>query len=133
MPKPKKYHCQFSPAKSRAARAIPKSSKGHFVGELVFDRQGKPQRLGFESLQEHNAALCLIYRPGFFDLEEQLAALPFTKPGGRPSVHFFDFRLTQTSGRRICVSVKKEKVAQTAEYRAKFEAIRSAAVGNICH
>lgn len=133
MPKARtRPHCQFSPAKSRAVRPIPKSSKGHFVCQIVFDRQGRPQCLGVGSLLEHDSALCLIYSPGFYDLEEQLAALPFTKPGGKPSVHFFDFRLTQTSGRRICISVKREKVALTAEYQANFEAIRTAAVGNIC-
>ena len=77
------------PLRSRAKRRIPKSSKGHFVGELVFNRSSARQRLGFESLNEHNAALCLIYRPDVVDVEEQLAALPFVLPNGRASQHTF--------------------------------------------
>ncbi|MFE3837570.1 hypothetical protein [Pseudogemmobacter sonorensis] len=121
-----------TPATSRAVRRIPKSSKGHFVGELVFNRGNQPQRLGFGSKGEHDTALCLIYRPDFADLEEQLAALTFSRPNGKPSHHFFDFRLTQTSGRRICISVKPERIAERADYRAMFECVKRAAIGNIC-
>lgn len=126
-------HLRMTPARSRAVRSIPKSSKGHFVGELVFNRGGQPQRLGFASKLECDAALCLIYRPGFADIEEQLAALPFTGVDGRPSNHFFDFRFTQVNGRRICISVKPEAIAETAIYCAMFEQVKRAAVGSICH
>ncbi|MFP3344493.1 hypothetical protein R0J87_18610, partial [Halomonas sp. SIMBA_159] len=88
------------PLRSRAKRAIPKSTKKHFVGELVFHRGESRQRLGFASLYEHNAALCFIYRPDFLDIEEQLASLPFVLPNGKPSEHFFDFRVTFQGGRR---------------------------------
>lgn len=125
-------HLRKTPAKSRAVRPIPKASKGHFVGELVFNKGDQPQRLGFASLTEHNAGLCLIYRPDFWDLEEQLAALPFTLPNGEPSRHFFDFRFTQKGGRRICISVKPERIAVTYKYQAVITKLRQAAVGNIC-
>lgn len=121
-----------NPARSRAVRPIPKSSKGHFVGELVFNGPVGPQRLGFASLTEHNAAICLIYRPDFHDIEEQLAALHFTLPSGKPSRHFFDFRLTQKGGRRICVSVKPERIASSYAYRATMSGVKRAAIGNIC-
>lgn len=121
------------PAPSRAARHIPKSSKGHFVGELVFNRGEHPQRLGFASKLEHDTALCLIYRPGFADLEEQLAALPFAGADGKVHNHYFDFRLTQANGRRICISVKPERIAETALYTAMFDRVKSAAIGRICH
>lgn len=121
-----------NPARSRAVRPIPKSSKGHFVGELVFNGPVGPQRLGFASLTEHNAAICLIYRPDFHDIEEQLAALHFSLPNGKPSHHFFDFRVTQKGGRRICISVKPERIAETYEYRAKMAEVKRAAIGNIC-
>lgn len=117
---------------SRAKRKIPKRSKGHFVGELVFNREEVRQRLGFASMLEHNAALCFIYRSDFWDIEEQLDALPFVLPNGKASNHFFDFRVTFKGGRRVCISVKPERKAQTFEYRAKIECVRKAAIGNIC-
>ncbi|SPJ24587.1 hypothetical protein [Palleronia abyssalis] len=120
------------PLPSRAKRPIPKASKGHFVGELVFNRGPRQQRLGFASLNEHNVALCLLYRADCHDLEEQLAGLPFTLPNGRSSRHHFDFRFTRSGGFRICISVKPERVAKTYEYQAKFAEIKKAAIGNIC-
>lgn len=117
---------------SRAKRSIPNSSRGHFVGELVFNRGNERQRLGFASMTEHNAALCFIYRPDFLDIEEQLASLPFVLPNGKKSVHFFDFRVTIKGGRRVCISVKPERIAQTYGYRAKMDCIKRAAIGNIC-
>lgn len=121
-----------APLPSRAKRKIPKSSRGHFVGEAVFNRCEVRQRLGFGSLIEHDAGLCLLYRRDVVDLEEQLAALPFVKPDGRASVHYFDFRATFLSGLRICISVKKEKIAQSYEYKAVMDCIKQAAIGNIC-
>lgn len=120
------------PLASRARRKIPKSSRGHFVGELVFNRGEQRQRLGFASLYEHNAALCFIYRPDFLDIEEQLAALPYVRPNGTSAVHFFDFRVTFKGGRRVCISVKPERIAQMYQYRATMDCIRQAAIGNIC-
>ncbi|MBY6202838.1 hypothetical protein KUV65_15800 [Maritalea mobilis] len=123
---------RFNPAPSRAVRPVPKSSKGHFVGALVFEGENGPQTLHFASLTEHNASLCLIYRPDFHDIEEQLAALHFTLPNGKPSRHFFDFRVTQKGGRRVCISVKPERIAVTYEYRAMMAEVKRAAIGNIC-
>lgn len=125
-------HFKKAPAKSRAIRHIPKASKGHFVGELVYNNGGQPQRLGFASLGEHNAALCLIYRFDFLDIEEQLDALPFVLPDGALSKHFFDFRFTNKSGHRICISVKPERIARTYKYRSLIEQVKKAAIGNIC-
>lgn len=125
-------HLRKPPAKSRAVRSIPRSSKGHFVGELVFKRGEEDQRLGWGSFTEHDVALCFIYRPDFKDIEEQLADLPFTLPCGKASHHFFDFRFTQKSGRKICISVKPERIAVTYEYRALIAKVRQAAIGNIC-
>lgn len=120
------------PIRSRAVRSIPKASKGHFVGELVFNRGSQRQRLGFASLTEHNAALCLIYRPDFYDIEEQLDGLPFNLPNGKPSKHFFDFRFTNKAQRRVCISVKRESVAKTFQYRSIIAQVKRAAIGNIC-
>lgn len=125
-------HLRKPPAKSRAVRKIPRSSKGHFVGELGFKNGAEDQRLGWGSLTEHDVALCFIYRPDFMDLEEQLAGLPFTLPNGKLSHHYFDFRFTQKGGRKICISVKPESIAVTYRYRAKIGKVRKAAVGNIC-
>jgi len=126
-------HLRQVPAKSRAIRAIPKSSKGHFVGELVYDNiNGKPQRLGFGSYTEFKAAVCLIYRDDFADIEEQLASLPFNHPRGTPSEHYFDFRFTTKGGQKICISVKPERIAKTYVYQATIGAVKKSAVGNIC-
>lgn len=127
-----KLHQRRIPLPSRAVRSIPKSSKKHFVGELVFNRGENRQRLGFASMYEHNAALCFIYRPDFLDIEEQLASLPFVLPNGKTSEHFFDFRVTFKGGRRVCISVKPERIAQTYQYRATMDCIKQAAIGNIC-
>jgi hypothetical protein len=128
----KNCHLRKIPAKSRAMRHIPKASKGHFVGELVYNGDGQPQRIGFASHLEYSAALCFIYRPDFRDIEEQLPGLPFNHPNGKLSRHFFDFRFTQRGGRRICVSVKPEKTADTHEYQFIIERVAKAAIGNIC-
>lgn len=125
-------HLRKTPSKSRAMRPIPKASKGHFVGELVYNRDDQPQRFGFASHLEHDAALCFIYHRDFRDLEEQLAGLSFNHPNGKLSRHFFDFRFTQRGGRRICVSVKPEKTANTHEYQSIIERVAKAAIGNIC-
>lgn len=126
-------HFRKTPAKSRAVRKIPKLSKGHFVGELVYDNiNGAPQRLGFASHTEFKAAICLIYRDDFADIEEQLASLPFNHPKGAPSEHFFDFRFTTKGGKKICISVKPERIAKTYDYQATIGAVKEAAIGNIC-
>lgn len=125
-------HLRKIPAKSRAKRPIPKASKGHFVGELTFNLDGQPQRLGFASLQEYHTALCFIYRPDFRDIEEQLPGLCFNHPNGKVSRHHFDFRFTERSGRRMCVSVKPERIASTFKYQAIIERVKQAAIGNIC-
>ncbi|SFH11085.1 hypothetical protein [Sulfitobacter dubius] len=126
-------HYALPPLPNRAVRKIPKSSKGHFVGELVYDNvDGKPQRLGFGSYTEFKAAICLIYRYDFADIEEQLASLPFRHPKGVRSQHFFDFRFTTKGGQRLCISVKPERIAQTYDYQAMIGAVKKAAIGNIC-
>ena len=126
-------HLRPTPAKSRAVRKIPKASKGHFVGELVYDDiNGMPQRLGFASYTEFKAAICLIYRDDFADIEEQLASLPFNHPKGAPSEHFVDFRFTTKGGQRICISVKPDRIAKTYVYQATIGAVKKAAIGNIC-
>lgn len=132
MTEPRK-HLRLTPAKSRAVRKIPKSSKFNFVGEFVYDNiNGAPQRLGFASYTEFKTAICLIYRDDFADIEEQLAGLRFKKADGSTSTHHFDFRFTTKGGRKICISVKPEKIADTFMYRATIGGVKKAAIGNIC-
>ena len=126
-------HFMKTPAKSRAVRKIPKSSKHHFVGELVYDNiNGEPQRLGFASYTEFKTAICLIYRDDFADIEEQLASLRFNHLKGTPSVHYFDYRFTTKGGKKVCISVKPERIAKTYDYQATIRAVKKAAIGNIC-
>ncbi|MCZ0962616.1 hypothetical protein [Paracoccus benzoatiresistens] len=115
------------PANSRAVRAIPKASQGHFVGEFVFGVE-KPQRVRFESLLEFKAALCTVYRPGFVDLEEQIAPITFRKPDGEIGHHHLDYRATFEGGMRIGIVVKPFYIATRSTFRAEIMAVAGVAV-----
>ncbi len=114
------------PEPSQAKRKIAKSSKGHFVGQLVYQLMGVPQILAFESLLEYHAALCFIYMFNVVEVEEQIAAIAFRKPDGSPGQHFFDFRVTFRGGRRIAIAVKPEHIAQRYKFVATMSAVASA-------
>lgn len=107
-----------APAKSRAVRPIPKASQGHFVGEFVFGVE-KPQRVGFASLLEFKTALCTVYRPGFVDLEEQIAPVAFRKPNGDIGHHYLDYRATFRNGLRIGIAVKPSHIAARQKFRTE--------------
>jgi len=132
MAKNDKY-MHLDPAPSRAKRSIPRSSKGHWVGQLVFDLKGRPQCLGFESLLEYKAALCLIYRPDVVDLEEQIAPVSYKRQDGKVTTHHLDFRVTLVQGRRIGIAVKPEAIAKTHDFQSDIRAIRTAAVPTVAH
>jgi len=132
MARTEKY-THFDPAPSRASRLIPRSSKGHFVGQLVFDLKGKPQCLGFESLLEYQAALCLIYHHDVGDIEEQVAPVVYKRRSGKVASHHLDFRVTLVQGRRIGIAVKPEVIAMTHDFQSDIRAIRSAAVPHVVH
>lgn len=118
--------------RSRANRKMSKSSKCNFVGQLTFlRRDGTSQAVKFDSLLEHNVALCCIYRTDFRDLEEQLARIMVRKSGTKATPYWFDFRLTLQTGKRIAISVKKERKAQTAKYQAEIRAACAVAVPEI--
>ena len=121
----------LTPSPSQAKRTIAKSSKGHFVGELVYQLMGDPQSLAFESYLEYQAALCLIYMPTVVEVEEQIAPFAFRKPDGSSGTHFFDFRMTQLGGRRTAVAVKPEYIAQSYEFGALMSAIATAAIPEV--
>jgi hypothetical protein len=114
------------PAPSQAKRKIVRSSKGHFVGQLVYQLMGLPQVLAFESLLEYHAALCFIYMFNVVEVEEQIAAIAFRKPNGSPGLHYFDFRVTFRGGRRIAIAVKPEHIAQRYKFVATMRAVASA-------
>ncbi|GGH63701.1 hypothetical protein GVY41_19535 [Frigidibacter albus] len=123
-------HFLPDPAKGRAVRPIPKASQGHFVGEFVFGVE-KPQRVGFASLLEFKAAICTVYRPGFVDLEEQLAPMAFRKLDGKVGHHHFDYRATFSNGLRIGIAVKPSHIADRPEFRAEMRAVAEAAVPTV--
>lgn len=123
-------HFLPEPAKSRAVRTIPKASQGHFVGEFVFGVE-KPQRVGFESLLEFQTAICTVYRPGFVDLEEQLAPIAYRKPNGDIGHHFLDYRATFRSGLRIGIAVKTSERAARLKFRSEMQAVAEAAVPTV--
>lgn len=70
------------PRPSRAQRTLPKMSEGHFVITLTFgeEKHGEGQIIGCESLLEYRTALCLIYRPDFADLREQVGPVHLAPP-----------------------------------------------------
>lgn len=118
------------PAVSRAARAIPKASQGHFVGEFVFGVE-RPQRVGFESLLEFKTAICTVYRPGFVDLEEQIAPVCFRKPNGDIGHHYLDYRATFEGRIRIGLVVKPSHRAERSTFIAEVKAVAGAAVPDV--
>lgn len=118
------------PAKSRAVRPIPRASQGHFVGEFVFGVE-KPQRVGFASLLEFKTALCTVYRPGFVDLEEQIAPVAFRKPNGDIGHHYLDYRATFRNGLRIGIAVKPSHIAARQKFRTEMPAVAMAAVPTV--
>lgn len=118
------------PAKSRAVRPIPKASQGHFVGEFVFGVE-KPQRVGFASLLEFRTAICTVYRPGFVDLEEQIAPVAFRKPNGNMGHHYLDYRATFRNGLRIGIVVKPSHIARRQAFRAVTLGVAKAAVPTV--
>ncbi|WP_282603994.1 hypothetical protein [Paracoccus sp. PARArs4] len=118
------------PAGSRAARAIPKSSQGHFVGEFVFGAE-HPRRVRFESLLEFKVALCTVYRPRFVDLEEQIAPISFRRPDGDIGYHYLDYRVTFEGGIRLGMVVKPSYRAEQPAFIANVRAIAAAAVPDV--
>lgn len=116
------------PAPSRARRPIPRSSQGHFVGQLVFG-EGDGQCLGFESLLEYRFAICAIYRPDVIDVEEQIAPVAILPPGATEAVdRYLDFRVTFRSGRRFGISVKPSKIARKPTFQYEVRQIAAAAI-----
>lgn len=101
------------------------------MGEFVFDRNGISQVVGFERLLEYKAGLCAVYRPDFFDLEEQIDPVFYRNLKGRTVPHWFDFRITMIGGLRIAMAVKPRKIASTAKFRAKMKLIADAAVPTV--
>ncbi|WP_299654552.1 hypothetical protein [uncultured Jannaschia sp.] len=116
------------PCRSRATRMISKRSPYSFRGEFTFYRGKSIQRIRFESLLEYRVFLCLIYTPGFVDLEEQIARIPYRATDGRTRFHTFDGRLTVTGGIRTAIDVKPWSKANKPSYRAKMRAICQAAL-----
>lgn len=116
------------PKPSRARRPIPRSSQGHFVGQLVFG-EGEGQCLGFESLLEYRFAICAIYRPDVVDVEEQLEPVFILPPGATEAVaRYLDFCVTFRNGRRLGISVKPEWFAQGLTFQHEIRQIASAAI-----
>lgn len=128
---PQPYQAVIAPRPSQAKRSVPRSSKGHFVGQLVYQLRGKPQILSFDSLLEYHAALCLIYMLNVVEVEEQLAPLSFRKPNNSLGTHYFDFRATFRGGKRWAIAVKPERIAQTYKFKATMDAIASAAMPEV--
>ncbi|MBY6068822.1 hypothetical protein KUW17_18915 [Leisingera aquaemixtae] len=113
----------------RGHRKIVKRSPYHWVGQTTFTAaDGRQQAFGFGSYLEYQASLCCIYRPGFLDLEEQLAPVLVRKLSGATAPHWLDFRLTLKSGKRIALAVKPKKFAERYEFRAEMLAVADAAI-----
>lgn len=108
-------------------RPIPKKSQGHFVGQTTFlNSAGRFQIVGFESLNEYRTGLISFYRPGFYDLEEQIGPIVLRMPDGRKKEHFLDFRLTFKNGVRYGLSVKPNRKAVRDDFEAEMKALKIA-------
>lgn len=86
--------------------------------------------LGCGSLLEYHAALCLIYRPDFADLREQVGPIYLPPPNHLRAPLWLDFLLTDTRGRKTAISVKPEAIAVSPYFKAQMQPLRAALVPN---
>jgi hypothetical protein len=112
------------PHASWADRDVPLSVKNRSTGHLVIG-DGPGRILQTDSHLEMKVALLLSTRCDVATLEEQVA-FPWRDRAGQDHVHYFDFRITLLSGRRVAVTVKAAAVVAKGRFLPKFRPIARA-------
>lgn len=124
------YDEQYRP--SRARRDIVKFSPFHHVVQTtILDCEGRVQAVNCGSLLEYHTLLCCIYIEDCTDIEEQLAPVWHENLNGKPVPHWLDFRATRRGGRRIGISCKPARIAETYAYRETMRRVTTAAVPHV--
>lgn len=85
--------------------------------------QGRRKVMLFESNAEFGAALECMLHPDFYDLEAQLPAIDYRRPGRRWQEHYFDLRVTLRSGYRAALYVKADSHLRRASVQDEIAAI----------
>jgi len=106
------------PEPSRAMREFATASKGHFTGQLTVGI-GSGQLIHLESHLEMQAALVLVMRKEFVEIEEQVA-FEWWGEDGNPRTHYFDFRVTSKVGTRAAIAVKPSRRLNKKNFLAEM-------------
>lgn len=112
------------PHASWADRDVPLSVKNRSTGHLVVGT-GPGRVLQTDSHLEMKVALLLSARRDVDTIEEQVA-FPWRDRAGKDRTHFFDFRVTLVTGRRVAITVKAAAVVAKGRFLPKFRPIARA-------
>lgn len=119
--------------KSAASREIARASQGHFVVSMVYgdELDGRGQTMHFESLLEYRAAICLLYRPDFASLKEQVGPIIWRAPwntSDKPNRHTLDLLYTDRRGHRTAFIIKNFPATLRDRFQEGLLALRPAIV-----
>ena len=103
------------PARTVTARKTAVGAQKHFACSFVHGA-GAGFVMNTDSLTEKKVAFLLFARPDVVKLENQLL-FRWQAKDGTWNRHFFDFRVTMTSGARIAIMVKYDKKLSDEEFR----------------
>jgi hypothetical protein len=112
------------PDASWADRDVPLSVKGRSTGAIVVGT-GPGRVLQTDSHLELKVALVLAARRDVDTIEEQVA-FPWRDRAGKDHTHFFDFRVTLVTGRRVAITVKAAAVVAKGRFLPTFRPIAQA-------
>lgn len=118
----------LSPLPSRAMRRIARRSKSSSRGGIVVQLPSwhRPRIVLFESRLELRVLFLLLARGDLTDLWEQPPSISYRDDIGRRRIHFFDFLIQLSSGRRLAIAVKPAKRALRISFVKELGCIRSA-------
>lgn len=96
------------PRPSRARKAIPRSSHGHFVVQMVIgegdDDAGQVSRCG--SLAEYRTRMIALAEPDTVDVLEQVGPLLWSDDKGKPREHYLDHVVVKSCGKKLGLTDK---------------------------
>ncbi len=121
-----------SPNPSRAARNIPKRSRGHGNGQLVDTNPltGERRIVQLESWGEGRAYLVLRANPNVIEIREQYP-VGYLNAKGKPATHYFDLLVVLKDGRKVAYAVKPLSRVEKTNLVNELRLVRKAAVPKI--